>query len=90
MRTFRYSRAYKKDLKRISRRGYDLTLLASVLNALRTGRQLPAARRDHPLRGDWQGWRECHVDPDWLLIYKPTDTEVQLARTGTHADLFGK
>jgi mRNA interferase YafQ len=90
MRTFRYSRAYKKDLRRISRRGYDLTLLASVLNALRTGQQLPAARRDHPLRGDWQGWRECHIESDWLLIYKPTDTEVQLARTGTHADLFGK
>jgi len=90
MRAFRYTRAYKKDLKRISRRGYDLTLLASVLNVLRAGRHLPPARRDHPLRGDWQGWRECHIEPDWLLIYRTTETEVLLARTGTHADLFGK
>ena len=50
---------------------------------------LPTARRDHPLKGEWKGWRECHVEPDWLLIYKTTDTEVMLARTGTHADLFG-
>ena len=90
MRTFRYARAYKKDLKRISRRGYDLTLLASVLDALRAARQLPPARRDHPLRGDWQGWRECHIEPDWLLIYKTDPDEVVLARTGTHADLFGR
>jgi mRNA interferase YafQ len=90
MRTFRYTRAYKKDLKRISRRGYDLTRLASILDALRAGQQLPAARRDHLLRGDWQGWRECHIEPDWLLIYRTTATEVLLARTGTHADLFDK
>jgi mRNA interferase YafQ len=90
MRTFRYTRAYKKDLKRISRRGYDLSILATVLNALRVGQQLPVARRDHPLKGDWQGWRECHIEPDWLLIYKTTETEVLLARTGTHGDLFGK
>ena len=90
MRTFRLASAYRKDLKRISRRNYDPTLLADVLNALREGRQLPAARRDHPLKGDWKGWRECHIQPDWLLIYRTTDTEVLLARTGTHADLFAR
>ena len=90
MRTFRYARAYKKDLKRISRSGYDLALLVSVLDALRAGQQLPPARRDHPLRGDWKGWRECHIEPDWLLIYRTDADEVVLARTGTHADLFGK
>jgi mRNA interferase YafQ len=89
MRTFRYRSAYNKDLRRITRRGYDLTLLASVLNTLREGQQLPAARRDHPLKGEWKGWRECHIEPDWLLIYKATDDELLLARTGTHADLFG-
>jgi len=55
MRTFRLASAYKKDLKRISRRNYDLTLLADVLNTLREARQLPAARRDHPLKGEWKG-----------------------------------
>jgi len=90
MRSFRLASAYRKDLKRISRRNYDLTPLADVLNALREGRQLPAARRDHALEGDWKGWRECHIQPDWLLIYRTTDTEVLLARTGTHADLFAR
>lgn len=89
MKTFRLTSAYKKDLKRIARRGYDLALLVNVLNAVGEDRQLPAARRDHPLKGEWKGWRECHVEPDWLLIYKATETEVLLARTGTHADLFG-
>ena len=89
MKTFRLMNAYRKDLRRITRRSYDLSLLADVLNALREGRQLSAARRDHHLKGEWKGWRECHVEPDWLLIYKATETEVLLARTGTHADLFG-
>ena len=88
MKTFQFRSAYKKDLKRISPRQYDLSLLAEVLNALRDGQQLPATRRDHPLKGEWKGWRECHVAPDWLLVYQATDDEVWLARTGTHADLF--
>ena len=88
MKTFRIASAYKKDLKRISRRGYDLAPLATVLNALQAARQLPPERRDHPLKGAWKGHRECHIEPDWLLIYLPTATEVLLARTGTHADLF--
>ena len=50
---------------------------------------MPPARRDHPLKGEWQGFRECHIEPDWLLIYEATDDDVTLARTGTHADLFG-
>ena len=88
MKVFRYRSAYKKDLKRIVRRNYDMDRLASVLNALREGRELPAARRDHRLKGEWAGWRECHIEPDWLLIYCVTEDEVLLARTGTHADLF--
>ena len=90
MKTFRLTSAYKKDLKRVTRRSYDLTLLADVLNALCADRHLSTARRDHPLKGEWKGWRECHIQPDWLLIYKTTDSEVLLARTGTHADLFNK
>ena len=90
MKSFRFTSAYRKDLRRITRRNYDLTLLANVLDALRADQQLPTTRRDHPLKGEWKGWRECHIQPDWLLIYKVTDTEVLLARTGTHADLFSK
>jgi mRNA interferase YafQ len=89
MRTFRFASAYRKDIKRIARRRYDLSLLTNVLDTLRQGHPLAAARRDHAPKGEWKGWRECHIEPDWLLIYKTTDTEVLLARTGTHADLFG-
>jgi mRNA interferase YafQ len=90
MKALRLANAFSKDLKRVERRGYNRSLLETVVNALRRDEDLPAARRDHPLKGKWKGWRECHIQPDWLLIYKATDTEVLLARTGTHADLFGK
>jgi mRNA interferase YafQ len=89
MKSLRLGSAFNKDLKRIERRNYNRALLDSVLDVLRAGEQPPRARRDHPLKGEWKGWRECHVQPDWLLIYRVTDTEVQLGRTGTHADLFG-
>ena len=80
---------FKKDLKRIAKRGYDRALLDAVIDLLRRDAPLPEARRDHFLKGEWKGWRECHIEPDWLLIYKTTDDEVLLARTGTYADLFG-
>ena len=89
MKALRYAAAFKKDLKRIERRGYDLARLEAVVDALRGSDGLPQARRDNPLKGVWKGWRECHVQPDWLLIYKIGDAEVLLGRTGTHADLFG-
>ena len=80
--------SFKKDLKRIRKRGLDRGQLDAVIDLLCRGLPLPAARRDHPLKGEWEGWRECQIEPDWLLIYKITDDEVLLARTGTHADLF--
>jgi mRNA interferase YafQ len=89
MKALRIAMAFKKDLKRVERRGYERALLETVVDARRRGEELPTARRDHPLKGEWKDWRECHIEPDWLLIYKATDTEVLLARTGTHADLFG-
>ena len=81
--------AFRRDLKRLAKRGINRAPLDAVIEALRTDEPLPAARRDHPLKGDWVGWRDCHIAPDWLLIYKVTATEVLLARTGTHADIFG-
>ncbi|AGK57061.1 putative addiction module toxin [Hyphomicrobium denitrificans 1NES1] len=88
MKALRISTACKKDLKRARRRAYDLALLADVVDTLRRGEALPAARRDHELKGAWRGARECHIQPDWLLIYQASDTEIALVRTGTHADLF--
>ena len=88
MKALRFTSAYKKDVKRCRRRGYDLDLLHGVVDLLATPRMLPAAHRDHPLKGVWKGRRECHVQPDWLLVYEATEHELVLVRTGTHADLF--
>ena len=90
MKPFRLTSRYKRDYKRIAKRGYDLDLLDAVLLLLAESQPLPPARSDHPLKGEWQGYRECHIQPDWLLIYKTTTSEVLLAATGTHSDLFGE
>ena len=88
MKALRPQSGFRKDLKRITKRRYNLAKLAVVIDVLRNGQPLPPARRDHPLKGDWQDFRECHIEPDWLLIYQITGEHVVLARTGTHADLF--
>jgi mRNA interferase YafQ len=88
MRAVRFGGPFRKDLKRVMKRGYDRARLDSITDTLRQGIALSAAARAHPLRGDWKGYWECHVAPDWLLIYKLSDDELFLARTGTHADLF--
>ena len=89
MKNLRLTSAFKKDLKRVTKRKCDRALLEVIVDALREADPLRPARRDHALGGEWKGWRECHIEPDWLLIYKTTDEEVLLARTGTHADLLG-
>ena len=84
------SNHFKKDLKMVSKRGYDLDLLNSVVDKLAKMEPLPAKNRDHVLTGDFLGFRECHIQPDWLLVYR-TDGEnliLFLSRTGTHSDLF--
>jgi mRNA interferase YafQ len=88
MKAVRFGRAFRKDLKRVARRGYDRQRLDLIVDALRQGSSLPASVRPHPLKGEWKGYWECHIPPDWLLIYKVSDREVVLARTGTHSDLF--
>jgi len=72
----------------LEKRGKDLKKLAALLLLLIEERQLPPTYRDHPLKGDWSGYRDAHIEPDWLLIYRVQGDELQLARTGTHADLF--
>ena len=81
---------FKRDLKLCRRRGWDIDRLSAVLRILAAGAPLPPKNRDHALVGNWGGCWECHVAPDWLLVYEATQSEVRLARTGTHADLFAK
>jgi mRNA interferase YafQ len=90
MRALVQSTAFRKDLRRAHRRGYDPAKLEAIIGKLQAGEALAASNRPHALKGGWKGYWECHVEPDWLLIYKVTDDEVRLARTGTHADLFGR
>lgn len=81
---------FKKDLKLARKRGYDLSLLGVVVDMLAAGNELPEKYRDHSLSGNFFGCRECHITPDWLLIYEIADEELilYLTRTGTHSDLF--
>lgn len=84
------SAQFKRDVKRAQRRGKHLGKLRPPLTALIGQVPLPARYRDHPLRGKWQGYREIHIEPDWLLIYRVRGDELQLVRTGSHADLFNE
>lgn len=89
MLNVRYSARFKKDFKVCAKRGYKMALLQQAVDTLRIPAMLPAKNKEHNLSGNYSGYRECHIEPDWLLIYKQTDTELKLYRTGTHADLFG-
>ena len=84
------SKSYARDLRRMARRGKDLTKLRDVILILRDGEKLPDKYRDHALHGDWEGYRECHIEPDWLLVYKIEEKKLilVLTRTGSHADIF--
>ncbi len=79
---------FKRDVRQAEKRGKDLAKLRHVLLLLINEQSLPEAYRDHPLRGQWKGFRDLHIEPDWLLLYRVEGHELQLARTGTHADLF--
>ncbi len=81
---------FKKDLKLVKKRQLPMKKLEAVLNILIEGNALPVEYRDHNLTGDWKGFRECHIQPDWLLIYRINEDRLELVaqRTGSHADLF--
>lgn len=83
---------FKKDYKLALKRHMDIELLDNIIRMLSRGETLPEKNKDHPLTGDWVGHRECHILPDWLLVYRIDDDVLvlTLARTGTHSDLFGK
>jgi len=83
---------YDRDVKLAVRRGLDIEKLLEVVRLLRQGESLPVNLHNHLLTGDYKGYWECHINPDWLLLYEK-DTEIRiisLYRTGTHADIFGK
>ncbi len=88
MRTFSRSSQFKKDVKRMDRRGKDLAFLRRLLDLLIAGNPLPPEYKDHPLRGNYSGSRDCHIEPDWVLIYTLEENHVRFERTGTHSDLF--
>lgn len=84
------STKFKKDYKLILKRGYNKNLLQEVITMLSNGEELPQRYKDHLLNGNYVGYRECHITPDWILIYKVEESLLILAltRTGTHSDLF--
>lgn len=82
------STKFKQDYKTCHKRGYPMELFQEIVDTLRIPETLPAKNKDHKLSGNYNGCRECHILPDWLLIYRIDNTELYLVRTGTHADLF--
>ena len=82
--------SFKKDYKKLVKRRYDISLLDDVVDKLLKGETLPEKNKDHSLTGNWVGYRECHIEPDWLLVYKVLKETLilRLIRTGSHSDLF--
>ncbi len=80
---------FRRDLKRLQKRGADLNRLTRIIQAIQANGAPPIETRPHLLLGAWAGHVECHIAPDWLLIYQVDAEEVRLYRTGTHSDLFG-
>ncbi len=88
MRRITQQRQFRSDLKRQKRLGRNIEELIAAVELLAETGTLPPGYRPHTLSGEWRGVWECHIEPDWLLIYQVTPTEVLLIRTGTHTDLF--
>ncbi len=88
MRKIKVSENYKKDLKRIRKRGWNEKSLIKIIKVLQRGGIIPAKLNDHPLRAKYRGYRDCHIDDDWVLIYKNEKNRLILERTGSHSDLF--
>ena len=90
MYNIRPTTKFQRDLKRVKRRGFDISLLTDIIKKLAAGEPLPEKNRDHQMSGDYAGCRECHITPDWLLIYEVDGNELLLSitRTGSHSALF--
>jgi mRNA interferase YafQ len=88
--TIYYATQFKEDFKRVKKQHKDLSKLQTVIEILVNEQPLDLRYKDHQLIGDWKNHRECHIEPDWLLIYRIFDTNLYLERTGSHSDLFKK
>jgi len=88
MRSPSYSSQFHRDVKRLQKRGKDLDKLKTLIELLLAGELLPPQYKDHPLKLNWAGYRDAHVEPDWVLIYSVMAERVHLERTGTHEELF--
>lgn len=88
MRIPSYTKQFAKDLKKMEKRGKSPEKIKRILKTLVNEERLDAKFKDHKLIGNYKGRRECHIEPDWLLIYKVIDSEIIFERTGTHSDLF--
>jgi len=90
-RSIVWTNQFKKDYKLSIKRGLDIELLDNAIRILADGKPLPVEYKDHQLSGNWKGHRECHIQPDWLLVYRMEEDILilTLSRTGTHSDLFG-
>ena len=84
----RQSTRFIRDVKRLRRQNVDLSELERVVSTLVSKEQIGESYREHALLGNWKGFRECHIHPDWLLIYRIEGNELQLVRTRSHAELF--
>ncbi len=85
-----YTNQFKKDYKRIKKQNKDLIKLQDVIEKLADGERLEQKYKDHQLSGIWKNHRDCHIEPDWILIYRTTSEELILERTGSHSELFKK
>lgn len=83
-----YLRLFEKEVVKAKKRGKDIKKLKEVMKLLTLEEPLPPKNRNHKLKGDYVGYWECHIEADWLLVYKKTETEIIFARTGSHSDLF--
>ncbi|MBN1561867.1 type II toxin-antitoxin system YafQ family toxin [candidate division KSB1 bacterium] len=83
-----YTIQFKKDYKRIKKQNKDLDKLRKIIELLSTGQVLDEKYHDHPLSGKWKKHRDCHIEPDWILIYRKSSDSIFFERTGSHSDLF--
>jgi len=88
MRQIEYSGQFKRDIKRLKKRGKDMQKIRAPMKVLVEGDDLPEIFLDHPLKGSWKGCRDLHIQPDWILIYRLTGNLIRFERTGSHSDLF--
>ncbi len=88
MRQIEYTGQFKRDLKKAKKRGKDMQKIKEPLRLLIEEELLPPVYRDHPLTGNWSGYRDLHIEPDWLLIYRVSENLIRFERTGSHSDLF--